>query len=127
MAFDSYCRLLIASGLSTFPRFRGQAQRRFITSPSQDSLQPKRDCLSQGHAIDPSNKHQQDTQCQSVRAGMKARSGQNHAIDAASGNSEQRPTHWGIGNEEGVGMIEQVGSSSGSALFFEKGGKQGKQ
>lgn len=49
----------------------------------------------------------------------------NHGIDAASPNLRPNPKDKTRGNPAGMGMLDQVGSASGTANFFENGGKQG--
>ena len=49
----------------------------------------------------------------------------NLGIDAASPNLRPNPKDKTRGNPEGMGMLDQVGSASGTAYFFENGGKQG--
>lgn len=95
-------------------------------SLAQDALYEQKDCMSQGHVIDSTNKHPEDPQSQSVRSGMLARmSRDNFSIDAASPNIRPDPTDRTLGNPEGIGMLEQVGSASATAAFFNSGGKQG--
>ncbi|KAF8910483.1 hypothetical protein CPB84DRAFT_1958355 [Gymnopilus junonius] len=99
---------------------------RCVASLAMDALLPKNDAISQGHAMNPSNKHwQQDALSQQVRAGMGARAEDNFAIDGASPNAKSDPADRTLGNPEGMGMFEQVGSSSGTAAFFKAGRKQG--
>ncbi|KAF8150145.1 hypothetical protein B0H34DRAFT_732734 [Crassisporium funariophilum] len=101
--------------------------RFFATSPEQDTLSEQKDPLSQGHANDPTSKHKKDTQSQSVQGGKQARSSDNEGLDAASPNVKPKPSNTGSGNPEGIGMVDQVGSTGGSAQHFEKGGKQGEK
>ncbi|PPQ92588.1 hypothetical protein CVT25_007280 [Psilocybe cyanescens] len=97
-----------------------------VPSLAQDALYEQKDCMSQGHVTDSANKHPNDTQSQSVRSAMAARSsGDNFSIDAASPNIRPDPADRTLGNPEGIGMLEQVGSASATAAFFNAGGKQG--
>lgn len=92
---------------------------------ARDALIPKNDCTSQGLATDPTNVHPQNIQLEYVRAGWAARSANNWGIDAASPNTRLNPEDRTSGNPEGIGMLEQVGSASGTEAFFRAGGVQG--
>ncbi|KAF9450050.1 hypothetical protein P691DRAFT_619772, partial [Macrolepiota fuliginosa MF-IS2] len=88
--------------------------------------------LTQGHATNPKNMHPQDVQCQSVRAGFRARKDEtNYCIDAANqcakAGEDKRPGEMGTGNPERVGFVEQVGGASVTARKFEKEGRQKKK
>ncbi|PPQ98192.1 hypothetical protein CVT26_003239 [Gymnopilus dilepis] len=91
-------------------------------SPSASApSSPKKDSLSQGNAADPSNLHKQDVQSQSVKGAQGTRKNKTGGpVDAASTEKKTKPSETGKGNPEGVGMVDQVGSASGSAKQFEK-------
>ncbi|KDR84293.1 hypothetical protein GALMADRAFT_237056 [Galerina marginata CBS 339.88] len=97
----------------------------FGSSSASDSPISKKG-LSQGHAADSSNLHQQDVQSQSVRSAKAARSTENSALDAASAKTKPDPEDKTKGNPEGVGMVDQVGSASGTAKSFKADKKKGK-
>ncbi|KAF9014081.1 hypothetical protein BDQ17DRAFT_1342028 [Cyathus striatus] len=73
---------------------------------------------SQGLVTDPNSKHKRDVMAQAARAGQLARSPLNQAIDMASPNPMPKPPNMGSGNPEQVGFVEQVGSASGTVLYF---------
>ncbi|KAH9481202.1 hypothetical protein JR316_0005722 [Psilocybe cubensis] len=105
---------------------QSKMNRSVVVSLSQDTLYEQNDCMSQGHVIYPHNKHPEDPQSQSVRSAMLARvTRDNFSIDAASPNVKPDPGDRTLGNPEGIGMLEQVGSASATAAFFKAGGKQG--
>ncbi|KAF8972298.1 hypothetical protein BDZ97DRAFT_1913513 [Flammula alnicola] len=104
----------------------GRGTRCITSSPVQDLLNARTASLSQGHVTDPTNNHSQDIQSQYVRGAKAARSNlDNYGIDAASPNIRPDPNDRTKGNPEGMGMLDQVGSATGTARFFESGGKQG--
>lgn len=92
---------------------------------ARDALIPKNDCMSQGLATDPTNVHPQNIQLEYIHAALAARSASNFGIDAASPNTRLNPEDRTSGNPEGIGMLEQVGSASGTEAFFRAGGIQG--
>ncbi|KAF9037687.1 hypothetical protein BJ165DRAFT_568673 [Panaeolus papilionaceus] len=79
--------------------------------------------LSQGHPIDPKNMHPEDTESQSVKGGLNARRNKDRKGDKGSSDAamEQPQGHakGGKGNPEGIGMVDQVGSATGSNRHFE--------
>ncbi|KAF9484846.1 hypothetical protein BDN70DRAFT_57966 [Pholiota conissans] len=100
--------------------------RSYSNNLTQDSLRRKSDSISQGHVTSPYNKNQQDIQSAYVRDAKAARENMdNFSIDAASQNTKPDPSDRTQGNPEGMGMLDQVGSATGTAKFFEGGGKQG--
>ncbi|PPQ63944.1 hypothetical protein CVT24_009119 [Panaeolus cyanescens] len=87
--------------------------------------------LSQGHSIDPKNLHPEDTESQSVKGGLDARKKKDSkdasgSMDAATerGQGHERG---GKGNPEGIGMVDQVGSATGSSQQFKGDKKKSKQ
>lgn len=75
---------------------------------------------------DPIDTTRSDNLAQYVRDGLNAHGrGDNWGIDAASRNLRQDPTDRSRGNPEGMGMVDGVGSASGTKRFFDGGGKQG--
>ena len=81
--------------------------------------------IRQGHAANPKNLHPQDVESQSVNARFQARENEKHeGIDLAKkgnrGGKDKKPSNVGKGNPEGVGFVEQVGSTSSTARKFEK-------
>ncbi|EPQ58865.1 hypothetical protein GLOTRDRAFT_125184 [Gloeophyllum trabeum ATCC 11539] len=85
--------------------------------------------VSQGHAVFDSNQSPQDTQSQHARAGLAA-SGGASGQDAAThdGRAQQAP-HKGefAGNQEGVGMQEQIGGKSAQGAGAPGEGKGGQE
>ncbi|KAG9225254.1 hypothetical protein CCMSSC00406_0007085 [Pleurotus cornucopiae] len=52
---------------------------------------------------------------QSEKAGKEARENSNNPVDAASPQRMEKPSKDAIGNKEGIGMVDQVGSQSSTA------------
>ena len=103
------------------------AVKRDMTSLVQEALKLKNEFTSVKAEEDVALLEAHDIMSQYVREGAAARSPDNFGIDGASPNiglSEEDKT---VGNPEGIGMLEQVGSATGTAHFFEDGGKQGAQ
>ncbi|KAJ2917330.1 hypothetical protein MD484_g3068, partial [Candolleomyces efflorescens] len=81
--------------------------------------------FTQGHLLDtPHNQNKAVPQYQSAARGRHTRVyGSGSPLDAASaeyGVRQEKPGRMGRGNREQVGFVEQVGSGSGSALWFER-------
>jgi hypothetical protein len=122
----SLLRQFRMSGQTSLSRIALADNSRHYFHSTTMSASDKTNNESQGHVIDPSNKHKKDPQSQSAHAGSKARSSSNHALDAASPHHKQKPERTGSGNKEGIGMIDQVGSQSASGSHFEvKDAKEG--
>jgi hypothetical protein len=81
--------------------------------------------FSQGIVLDAESRNKLDPQYVSAAGGREVRlRGSGSPLDAASaenGVTQMRPRHTGRGNKEGVGFVEQVGSASATARWFEKG------
>lgn len=95
---------------------------RYTTSPSKDGP-ARNNPFSQGHANNPSNLHKKDVQSQSVESGKSTRkTGSGGPLDAANEREKKdvKPEDTGMGNPEGIGMVDQVGSASATARNFEK-------
>ena len=106
---------------------RQTAVKRDMTSLVQEALKLKNEPASAKPEEDTTLFEAHDIPSQYAREGAAARSPDNFGIDGASPNiglSEEDKT---VGNPEGIGMLEQVGSATGTAHFFEQGGKQGTQ
>lgn len=106
---------------------RHAAVKRDMTSLVQEALKLKNEPTSVKAEENVSLFEAHDIPSQYAREGAAARSPDNFGIDGASPNiglSEEDKT---VGNPEGIGMLEQVGSATATAHFFEHGGKQGVQ
>jgi len=125
-----------ASNLSrhtTKPFSYSSSQLQESSDPQSQHTRPlsKKDQSSQGHAADSNNLHQRDPQSTAANQGKAAKQNTNdgRGLDAASAShsSQTKPVDGGKGNPEGIGMVDQVGSASGSARNFETGEKEEKK
>lgn len=82
------------------------------------------DSISQGVILDAKSRNKQDPQYASAQEGRTVRlRGSGSPLDAASAENgivQMKPLDIGIGNKEGVGFVEQVGSASATARMFEE-------
>ncbi|KIM40675.1 hypothetical protein M413DRAFT_446088 [Hebeloma cylindrosporum] len=106
--------------------------KRNMSSLVQEALKLKKEPTSAASASDKPEEEvplfeAHDILSQHVREGAAARSPDNFGIDGASPNIALNEEDKTVGNPEGIGMLEQVGSATGTARFFEQGGKQGAQ
>ncbi|EAU83145.2 hypothetical protein CC1G_07827 [Coprinopsis cinerea okayama7 len=99
----------------------GLLRRTYVTSPEEEEKDVHYviNCITQGHVTDPNNRHKRDPMSQAYRAGMQARILSDAEFDAASMQKKEVPHEMGRGNKEHVGWVDQVGSATPSAEYFE--------
>ncbi|EAU83144.2 hypothetical protein CC1G_07826 [Coprinopsis cinerea okayama7 len=118
--------VLRASSRSTsiLPKqFNTLGQRFYAKAPEPDNAHYVIDDQTQGNIADEKNVHKKDVHSQAARGGREERNKSEATLDAASQKEKTKAHDAGKGNPEGIGMVDQVGSASGSAEHYEQGRK----